>query len=495
MQTLGSLRFHNTFARLPEGFHRPVNPDPLGRPYLIHFNPAAAGLIDLDPREARRPDFAEHFGGARLPAGAEPIAALYAGHQFGHYVPQLGDGRALLLGEVVNGRGERWDVQLKGGGRTPYSRDGDGRAVLRSSIREYLASEALHGLGIPTTRALCLVGTDDEVYRERIETGATLVRLAPSHVRFGSFEVHYHRGRFDALRVLADHVIGHHFPELEGEPDRHPRLLEAVIERTAALIARWQLAGFAHGVMNTDNMSILGLTLDYGPYGFLDAYDPGFICNHSDHWGRYAFDRQPAIGLWNLGCLAQAFLPLIDAAAPEAAAERARALLEAYQPAFYRHYGNGMQAKLGLRELHREDAELSAGLLRLMAAAGADYTLAFRELAEVRGGDTDRHPKVRDRFADRAAFDAWLARYRARLRAEASDDGARRAAMEAVNPLYVLRNHLAQHAIERAHAGDFTEIDRLMKALADPWTRRPGLEAYAAPPPEGAPKVVVSCSS
>ncbi|HEY6093375.1 MAG TPA: YdiU family protein, partial [Gallionellaceae bacterium] len=311
MRKLEQLNFDNTFARLPATFHSRLQPTPLGNPYLVSFNSRAAALIDLADDQALRPDFAEYFIGNRLLPGSEPLSMLYAGHQFGHYVPQLGDGRAILLGEIRNAAGELWDVQLKGAGPTPYSRSGDGRAVLRSSIREYLCSEAMHGLGIPTTRALCIVGSDDEVYRERIETAAVVTRLAPSHVRFGSFEVFYYRQQVAQIEALADYVIARHFPHLTGVPGRFGRLLHEVMTRTARLMARWQAVGFMHGVMNTDNMSILGLTFDYGPFGFMEAYNPGHVCNHSDHGGRYAFDQQPQIGLWNLTALAQAMSPLV----------------------------------------------------------------------------------------------------------------------------------------------------------------------------------------
>ncbi|MEW6613804.1 MAG: protein adenylyltransferase SelO family protein, partial [Pseudomonadota bacterium] len=296
MRPLEDLDFDNSFARLPEPFYSRVMPTPVPAPELLSYNETAAALLDLDPREAQRPEFVEYFSGNRPLPGSEPLAALYAGHQFGHYVPQLGDGRAILLGEVRNRAGERWELQLKGAGRTPYSRGGDGRAVLRSTIREYLCSEAMHGLGIPSTRALCIVGSELEVYRESVERGAVLLRLAPSHVRFGSFEVFFYRDQHAELKLLADYVIERHYPELADGDDRYVRFFQEVVLRTARLLAQWQAVGFAHGVMNTDNMSILGLTLDYGPFGFLDRYDPGFICNHSDHAGRYAFDRQPQIG-------------------------------------------------------------------------------------------------------------------------------------------------------------------------------------------------------
>jgi len=292
--SFNNLTFTNSFGSLGDTFSTRVTPTPFTTPArLVHFNSSAATLLDLDPASQHDPAVAAIFSGKRPLPGADPLAMLYAGHQFGHYVPQLGDGRAIMLGEVTNQRGEKWEIQLKGSGLTPYSRDGDGRAVLRSSVREYLCSEAMHGLGIPTTRALCLVDSNDEVYREQIESGAMLTRLAPSHIRFGSFEVFFYRNQHAPLQALADFVIQHHYPELQDEPQPYTALLQTVIERTARLLAQWQAVGFAHGVMNTDNMSILGLTLDYGPYGFMEGYNPGFICNHSDYQGRYAFDQQP----------------------------------------------------------------------------------------------------------------------------------------------------------------------------------------------------------
>ena len=296
-RTLEALSFDNSYARLPEAFYAKLNPTPFSSPpYLVHANPSAAKLLDLDPGQFARSESAALFGGGMLAPGMEPLAMLYSGHQFGVYVPQLGDGRAILLGEVKNDRGERWDLHLKGAGMTPFSREGDGRAVLRSTIREYLCSEAMHALGIPTTRALCIVGSDDKVYREQIETAATLVRMAPSHVRFGTFEIFYYRKQHEHLKLLADYVIEQFFPHLSDVREKYAAFFAEVVGRTAKLIAQWQAAGWAHGVMNTDNMSILGLTLDYGPFGFMDEYDAGFICNHSDSNGRYAFNQQSYIG-------------------------------------------------------------------------------------------------------------------------------------------------------------------------------------------------------
>jgi uncharacterized protein YdiU (UPF0061 family) len=431
----------------------------------------------------------------------EPLAMLYSGHQFGVYVPQLGDGRAILLGEIKNARGERWDLHLKGGGMTPFSRDGDGRSVLRSAIREYLCSEAMHGLGIPTTRALCIVGSDEKIYREQVETAATIVRMAPSHVRFGTFEVFYYREQYDFLRRLADYVIELHFPHLADAADKYARLFVEVVQRTAELVAKWQAVGWAHGVLNTDNMSVLGITLDYGPYGFMDDYDPGFICNHSDYNGRYAFDQQPYIGLWNLSCLAQAFLPL----APK---EELKAALDSYQSTHLAHYQRLMRTKLGLLEAQTGDEALIQELLSILQGSRVDYTSFFRELSDLETGNTpslssdevqdesaaSRRP-LRDVFMDRAQFDAWAVRYVERLRSEGSRDEDRRLRMRRVNPKYVLRNYLAHIAIEKAQQKDFSEIDRLLTVLQDPFSEHPGWESYAAPPPNWGKHIVVSCSS
>jgi len=493
--TLEQLRFSNSFARLPGHFHSRVLPTPLGSPYLIHFNPHAAALIDLDPAEAERADFPVIFNGGKLLQGSEPLAMLYAGHQFGQYVTQLGDGRAIILAEVMTAQGERWELQLKGAGQTPYSRAGDGRAVLRSTIREYLCSEAMHGLGIPTTRALCIVGSDEEVYRESIESGAMLLRMAPSHVRFGSFEVFYYRNQPTELRTLADYVIDHHYPEFKGQADRYLAMYREIVLRTARLIADWQLVGFAHGVMNTDNMSILGLTLDYGPFGFLDDYQPGFVCNHSDHQGRYAFDRQPDVALWNLSCLGQALLPLFDDNG-EAAAEMAMAQFDVYKEEFHAHYGAGLRRKLGLSDARPDDAQLAQRLLDQMAAERRDYTNTWRLLGDFASAAASDNARVRDHFIDRVAFVAWADDYAARLRSEQSNDAARRAQMHQANPKYVLRNYLAQNAIERASAQrDYSEIDRLLRVLADPFAEHPNDTDLAEPPPDWGRKLSVSCSS
>ena len=483
------LTFDNTYARLSEAFYAKLHPTPFSEPpHLISFNPAAAELIDLDPDEAKRPEFAAVFGGSMLIPGMEPLAMLYSGHQFGVYVPQLGDGRAILLGEARNEQGEKWDLHLKGAGLTPFSREGDGRAVLRSTIREYLCSEAMHGLGIPTTRALCIVGSDHKVYREQVETGAMLVRMAPSHVRFGSFEILYYRKQHEQLKVLADYVIAIHFPHLAEGTDKYARFFSEVVERTARLIAQWQAVGWAHGVMNTDNMSIHGITLDYGPFGFIDDYDPGFICNHSDHNGRYAFNQQPYIGLWNLSCLAQALLPL----APK---EDLKAALDRYTPLCEGRYMELMRAKCGLIETKEEDASLIQDLLALMQLHHVDYTNVFRALGRFETGSATLNEPLRDFFLDRESFDQWARRYESRLREEGSRDEDRLTRMNRVNPKYVLRNYLAQAAIEKAQQKDFSEIDRLLTLLQNPYSDQPGMDGYAASPPNWGKHLAVSCSS
>jgi serine/tyrosine/threonine adenylyltransferase len=488
-RTLETLVFDNTYARLPQAFYARLNPTPFASlPYLVHANPVAAELIDLDPEQFERSEFAELFGGKALAPGMGPLAMLYSGHQFGVYVPQLGDGRAILLGEAKSGQGTRWDLHLKGAGMTPFSRDGDGRAVLRSTIREYLCCAAMQGLGIPTTQALCLVGSDDKVYREQVETGAMLVRMAPTHVRFGTFEVFYYRKQYEHLKTLADYVIEQHFPHLHDADEKYARFFTEVVERTAMLIAQWQAVGWAHGVMNTDNMSILGLTLDYGPYGFMDDYDAGFICNHSDHNGRYAFNQQPYIGLWNLSCLAQALLPLAEK-------EALKAGLDAYTSQFERAYLTRMRAKLGLVEEKAEDDALIRDFLSLLQGSQADYTIVFRALSAFVSTEGGPNEKLRDHFLDRDRFEEWAARYCDRLKSENSHDGERRGRMDRVNPQYVLRNYLAQGAIEKAQNKDFSEIDRLFSLLQDPFTEQFGMEHYALPPPNWGKHLAVSCSS
>jgi serine/tyrosine/threonine adenylyltransferase len=394
------------------------------------------------------------------------------------------------LGEVRNERGEKWDLHLKGAGQTPFSRHGDGRAVLRSSIREYLGGEAMHGLGIPTTRALCLVGSEDEVLREEgVESGAMLIRMAPSHVRFGSFEVFAHRRQTGSLTQLADYVIDNHFPHLQGASDRYFSFFREVVLRTAELVAKWQAAGFAHGVLNTDNMSILGLTLDYGPFGFLDDYDAGLICNHSDRGGRYAFHRQPNIANWNLHALGEALLSLISE-------DEAKEALACYEPMLVAHYTQLVRAKLGLAEWREEDGALLSGILEILQENHIDYTTFFRRLGALSSAEADSNSGLGELFTDRSAFDAWVEKYRRRLRSEGSEDPVRRALMDRVNPRFVLRNHLAHTAITMAtEKRDYSEIEKLRRLLRNPYQDEPGMEHYAAAPPDWSKNLVVGCSS
>ncbi|MGD8785310.1 MAG: YdiU family protein [Thioalkalispiraceae bacterium] len=493
------LNWTNSFAALPEDFYSRVTPTPFKTtPRMIHFNHAAAKLIGLDKHAAKELALLDMLSARYLPEGSDPVAMLYAGHQFGHFVPQLGDGRAIMLGEVTHATHGKWELQLKGSGLTPYSRDGDGRAVLRSTIREYLCSEAMHGLGIPTTRALAMIGADDEVYREKIETGAMLTRMAPSHVRFGSFEVFFYRNQFAQIQILADYVIEHHYPELKQHADPYLALFGEVMQRTAHLIAQWQSVGFAHGVMNSDNMSILGQTLDYGPFGFMESYQPGYICNHSDHHGRYAFDQQPQIGLFNLSCLAQAMLPLFMDKGddnPDKAVEKAKTVLDDYQAEYTQAYARLMRAKLGFREAMPEDQQLLQDLLNLMQQNQVDYTILFRALGAFRINDSHNH-RLRDLFLDREGFDQWAQRYAERLTRESSGDVERRARMNNINPKYILRNYLAEIAIRKAEdERDYSEIDTLFKILQQPCEEWPEFEDYAGHPPEWAQQIAVSCSS
>jgi uncharacterized protein YdiU (UPF0061 family) len=480
--------FENTYAALPANFFARVAPTPVTSPRLIKLNRRLAVQLGLDPDRLDSPEGTEILAGKRIPDGADPIAMAYAGHQFGHFVPQLGDGRAILLGETAGAQG-RWDLQLKGAGKTPYSRMGDGRAVLRSSIREYLASEAMHALGISTTRALAIVGSDQAVIRENIESAAVLTRMAPSHVRFGSFELFSSRRQHEHVRTLADYVIDQHYPQLREARAPCLELLREVVGRTAKLVAQWQAVGFCHGVMNTDNMSILGLTIDYGPYGFIEGFDWGHICNHSDDGGRYAYNMQPRIAHWNLYCLAQALLPLVEV-------EEAESALEEYEGQFEQNYSALMRAKLGLATEQAGDAALLQDMLKLLHDSRADYTAYFRRLGNFDSAAGADNAPLRDLCVDRDAFTAWAGRYRVRLALEASTDARRKPRMDRVNPKYVLRNYLAETAIRKAADDrDYSEIDRLMRLLAHPYDEQATMQAYAEPAPQWASALSVSCSS
>lgn len=488
------LPLDNALARLGPPYAVPVIPSPLPQARLLHGNAALAAEIGLDAHWLDDPEFIAVLAGNHLLGGGAPVATVYAGHQFGVFVPQLGDGRAILLGQLRQGQA-LWDLQLKGAGQTPYSRFADGRAVIRSSVREYLASEAMHGLGVPTTRALSLVISDEPVRRERIERAAVVCRVAPTHLRFGHFEFYYYRDQHAALAPLADHVIDHHFPDLSGTSDRYERWLGSIIERSARLVAQWQGFGFCHGVLNTDNMSIIGLTLDYGPYGFIDGFDANHICNHSDEGGRYAYGRQPEIVAWNCSRLLQACLPLLDSD-PNRAVEIAQSLLDRFSTVYADAATATWRRKLGLRDALEGDEALINRFLTLLHQSRADFTLSFRRLAQIGARTGDDAAVLRDTLIDVAGFDHWLGDYRARLDQEgADDDAARTTRMNTVNPKYVLRNHLAQIAIEEAEAGGSTEIDSLMRALRKPFDEQPEFERYAAEPPDSARHLSVSCSS
>ena len=484
------LRWSNRFASLGTSFYTELPAQALPDPHWVATSPECAQMLGLPADWDTRPDWnalAVFSGGAPWP-GMRPLASVYSGHQFGVWAGQLGDGRAHWLGEVQTAAGPM-EIQLKGSGRTPYSRMGDGRAVLRSSIREFLASEAMAGLGIPTTRALAVTGSALPVLREEVETAAVVTRVSPSFIRFGHFEHFAHHDLHPQLRTLADHAIDHHFPSCRDAANPYLALLEAVTLCTARLLADWQAVGFCHGVMNTDNLSILGLTIDYGPYGFLDAYDPGHVCNHSDHQGRYAYARQPGVAFWNLHALAQALLPLIGEP------DEALAALEPYKSEFAQALTARMAAKLGLATQEEGDAALIDDLLRRMAADRADFTITFRRLADFDSTPGARNDPLRDLFVDREAFDAWAVRYAERLGRERSVDAERAPRMNRVNPKFVLRNHLAEVAIRRAREGDFAEVDTLRRLLARPFDAQPGFEAYASFPPEWAQQIEVSCSS
>ncbi|WET38940.1 protein adenylyltransferase SelO [Citrobacter enshiensis] len=461
-----------------------LSPTPLSNARVIWHNDVLAQQLDIPATLFNVESGSGVWGGESLLPGMSPLAQVYSGHQFGVWAGQLGDGRGILLGEQLLPDGTTLDWHLKGAGLTPYSRMGDGRAVLRSTIRESLASEAMHYLRIPTTRALSIVTSDSPVYRETPETGAMLMRLAQSHMRFGHFEHFYYRREPEKVRQLADFAIRHYWPHLQDEEDKYTLWFRDVVSRTATLIADWQTVGFAHGVMNTDNMSILGLTIDYGPFGFLDDYQPGLICNHSDHQGRYSFDNQPAVGLWNLQRLAQTLSPFMSV-------ETLNDALDGYQLALLTRYGQRMRQKLGFFSEQKDDNALLNALFSLMAREGSDYTRTFRMLSQTE--QQSSASPLRDEFIDLAAFDEWFTQYRARLQLEQVDDALRQQHMQRANPAVVLRNWLAQRAIEDAERGDTRELHRLHQVLRTPFADRD--DDYVSRPPDWGKRLEVSCSS
>ena len=483
---LSELKVVNHFAALGEEYFSRVQPQPLTNPKLVDINPEVARLLDLDPTKLGE-NLLAMLNGEQLPPSFEPISMLYAGHQFGVWVPQLGDGRAMILAQIENSAGELWELQLKGSGATPYSRSADGRAVLRSTIREYLCSEAMQALGIPTTRALGLIDSDTPVYREEVETGAILMRMAPSHIRFGNFEVFASRNQEDEVQKLADLVLKHHRPELLKLENPYLELYRDVIQRTAELIALWQSVGFSHGVMNTDNMSILGLTIDYGPFGFMESYNPAYICNHSDHSGRYAFNQQADVAWWNLAAWGNSLLSLLDL---EQAKEAVQEFKSIYQAALIERH---MQ-KLGLNALQDGDGKLIEDWLNLLQQQSVDFTNAFRALSHF-STESEKPEGLLGLFTHSGDFKRWLERYRARLAEQSTTDQQRQQQMLAVNPKYILRNYLAENAIARAKQGDYSEVIKLREILSKPHEEQPQNEIYADSAPAWASGISISCSS
>jgi serine/tyrosine/threonine adenylyltransferase len=473
-----------------------IAPSPLPDPYWIAVSPEAAELVGIalgSNQLPQDPDWLAVLAGnsaeLALRLFPKPMATAYSGHQFGHWAGQLGDGRAILLGEL-----NHQELQLKGAGMTRYSRMGDGRAVLRSSIREFLCSEAMYALGIPTTRALSLVGSKQPVRRETMETAAVCSRLAPSFIRIGHFEHYAANGLHQRLKELAAYLIEAHYPECQSSSTPYLTLFKAISARNARCVAQWQSVGFCHGVLNSDNISALGLTMDYGPFGFLDHTALDHICNHTDSGGRYAYHRQPKIMHWNMACLANAMVPLVEMESPgEDAADILRAALSTFPPEYEAKWLALFRGKLGLQTDAPEDMELIEALLQLMHANRADFTNVFRSLSTIEKKNTDSN--WRDQFLDRDAADAWLMQYRTRLMQESSSDSERAALMNRVNPKFILRNHLAQRAIEMAQQDDFSEVNRLQRILSQPFDDQPEFEQYASAPLPDEVVSDLSCSS
>lgn len=475
--------FDNTYARLPEHFYARVNPTPVEAPRLVKLNEQLARELGLDADALRSEDGVAVLAGNRVADGAEPLAQAYAGHQFGSFVFQLGDGRANLLGEVVGHNGVRYDIQLKGSGRTPFSRGGDGRAAIGPVLREYFVSEAMAALGVPTTRSLAAVTTGERVLRDGALPGAVLTRVATSHLRVGTFQYFAARGDREGLHTLADYAIARHYPQAAQAQQPCHALLQGVVIRQAQLIAQWMLLGFVHGVMNTDNTSISGETIDYGPCAFMEAYDPATVFSSIDHGGRYAYGNQANVARWNLARLAEALLPVfVEETGDEAAAvASANEALSAFEPQFQNSRSAGLRRKIGLFAEREGDEALVEDLLQRMAANHADFTLTFRRLCDV-AASPEGDAGVRTLFADPAAFDNWAVQWRQRLKQESPDGQARATAMWRVNPIFIPRNHLVEAALEAATwRQDFEPFEELLNAVTRPYEERPGLEKYAIP--------------
>ena len=476
-----AVSFDNSYARLPERFFARLDPTPVAQPRLIKFNSSLAAELGLDVSGVGADTLAELFSGNLVLPSAEPIAMAYAGHQFGHFVPKLGDGRAILLGEVHDVAGVRRDIQLKGSGRTPFSRDGDGRAPVGPVLREYLVSEAMHALGVPTTRALAAVATGESVYRERRLPGAILTRVAASHVRVGTFQYFAARGDVEAIERLADYVIDRHYPDIRAAEAPYLALLGAVAERQARLIASWMHVGFIHGVMNTDNTAISGETIDFGPCAFMDAYDPAAVFSSIDSHGRYAYANQPRVAQWNLARFAETLLPLLNPDLARAI-ELANEAVSAFWPRFEQHWLSGMRRKLGLFTAEDDDLGLVRGLLEVMHREQADFTLTFRKLCDAAVSE-EFDAGVRPLFANAAVYDEWAAMWRLRLAREPQPPGVRADSMRLANPAFIPRNHRVEQAIQAAvEREDFTPFANLLHVLSQPYDDQQGFEAYASPP-------------
>ncbi|MGH1578840.1 protein adenylyltransferase SelO [Planktotalea sp.] len=474
--------FDNTYARELEGFYVPWQGAKAPAPTIVQFNDELADDLGLDSDALKTADGAAIFAGSVAPDGAAPLAQAYAGHQFGGFSEQLGDGRALLLGELLDKEGARFDLHLKGSGRTPFSRGGDGKAVLGPVLREYLMGEAMHALGVPTTRALAAVTTGEEVVRDGMKPGAVLARIASSHLRVGTFQFFAARKEWDKVRQLADYAIDRHYPELAQTDDKYLGFLSAVLENQAQLVAKWLHLGFVHGVMNTDNMTISGETIDYGPCAFVDEYDPKAVFSSIDRDGRYAFGNQPVIAQWNLTRLAETLLPLIDADDSENAIRLATNVINTFVGRYTEIWTNGMRAKIGLASVEEGDGDLINDMFTAMDGQKVDYTLFFRHLAHAALGKND---EVIALFEDGTKFESWLTLWQDRLLRDPLDPSARAKAMNKVNPIYIPRNHRVEEALVAAEADDLAPFTKLLEVLSDPFTKRAGLDAYEGPAPEG----------